>query len=271
MLESIKYFILKSLICILLYPTVSHSDEYSFSKQDKLLLTNVGGIIAITGYGILNWDYFTRSPHAQSEGWFGRDTSEGGADKLGHFYTTYTLSHIFSNRLECWGYSTKKAAMWGTLTSLSLMQFMEFGDSFSEYGFAKEDFFMNCLGGLAGYISYRYPELSQKVDFRVEYVPDFSTADILTDYENTKYLAAIKLSGFEAIKSELLKNLEIHVGYYTRGYSSNSDNKSRTLYLGLGIIFSRILKKASWHKTSTFLNYYQPPFTYISIKNDLND
>jgi len=37
------------------------------TKEKKVLLTNLGGILIITGWGIANWDYFTKTPSLKSE------------------------------------------------------------------------------------------------------------------------------------------------------------------------------------------------------------
>ncbi len=42
------------------------------------------------------------------------------------------------------------------------MSYMEFGDSFSNYGFYHEDFLMNPFGCTAGYLLYANPNLSKK-------------------------------------------------------------------------------------------------------------
>src|SRR5687768_11036744 len=60
-----------------------------WSKEEKALTLNLGIGAAVLGWGFANWDYGTGGPRFQSEGWFDRETDEGGADKLGHLYTGY--------------------------------------------------------------------------------------------------------------------------------------------------------------------------------------
>ncbi len=71
---------------------------------------------------------------------------EGGADKLGHFYSSYLVSHGFSYLCTVWGFSREQASKYGSWSSFGLMSFMEIGDAFSHYGFSYEDFFMNFTG-----------------------------------------------------------------------------------------------------------------------------
>ncbi|MFH2065423.1 MAG: DUF2279 domain-containing protein [Pseudomonadota bacterium] len=241
----------------------------SFAKEDKLLIANLGGFAILTTWGIMSWDYGERSSHTRSEGWFEQDTTEGGADKAAHFYASYLTSHGIAALCESWGYSIQKSSLYGALSSFGLMSFIEIGDSFSHYGLSFEDFFMNTLGCYAGYLLYRYPEYGRKIDFRVEYLPDFSADDMSTDYENMKFLMAVKLDGFDAVENRYLQFLEYHIGYYARGYSDDNKEKKRHFYMGIGINLSKVFSDLSFRKTAKVFNYYQVPFTYAPLAWEL--
>src|SRR5690606_32339301 len=107
--------------------------------------------------GIAKWDYFTTSPDMQAEGWFGRNTDEGGADKVGHVWSTYAFADGLADLYEGWGYEPDQAAVNGALSSFAIMGFMELGDSLSRYGFSYEDMIMNTLGAASSYLLYKYP------------------------------------------------------------------------------------------------------------------
>jgi uncharacterized protein YfiM (DUF2279 family) len=247
--------------------TLNFSDnktETQFSKESKLILFNSGALLFITGWGITKWDYGENKPTANSEHWFSHNTKEGGADKLGHYYSSYFLSGSIAFFCKSWGYSRDNAAIAGALSSFGIMNFMEVGDSFSNYGFAYEDFIMNTMGCLTGYLIYKNPELLDFINLRVEYLPDSTTDDFLTDYENIKYLIALKASGFDLINATVLKYFELQLGYFARGYSSDSNtNRQRNFFVGMGIDFSYLFKKLKMNRTSDFLNYYQIPHTSI--------
>lgn len=245
------------------------SDTPDLSRHRKLIMANAGGMAAITAWGIINWDYFANSPRRGNEEWFSRNSKYGGADKIGHFYLSYALSHLFDAVFESWDYSHEQSALYGSLTSMAMMSWMEIGDSFSSYGFSHEDFIMNILGCAAGYLVSTRPELQRKIDFRVEYVPDFTQGDIFTDYDNTKYVMAFKLNGFDAVQNPFLRHLEFQLGYYTRGYPDEKD-KSRTVYMGIGINLSSVLMHSSMQKASKFFNYFQMPCTYFPMELDMN-
>jgi len=153
---------------------------------------------------------------------------------------------------------------------MNQMAYMEFGDSFSDYGFSYEDFVMNTLGSVAGYYLYENEELARKIDIRWEYGFHPTDSDFVTDYENSKYLLALKLNGFESTRQSFLKHLELHIGYYTRGYDDIDIRKERNIYLGLGINLSNLLRQRGYNKASTLLNYYQLPYTYMEFENNLN-
>ncbi len=262
------YLIVITGLIIFSYET-SFGSLINTSKEQKVIAANVVGLSAITLWGVANWDYFDTGMNKTSEGWFSENTQDGGADKLGHFYLSYATSHLYASVFEGWGYSLERGALLGSISSFAVMSWMEVGDSFSSYGFSHEDFLMNSFGCLMGYSMAVNPELSNKIDLRAEYIPDFKTADFFTDYNNMKYLVAIKLSGFNAVKNKIAKYFEFHFGYYSRNYP-DAVNRKRNIYLGLGVNMSRIFNRYSMKKTAKLANYIQVPYTYASYSNDMN-
>lgn len=241
-------------------------------KERKLLYTNLGVAGFITVWGVTHWDYFQSSPTASSEGWFESDTEEGGADKLGHAYTSHVLANALAALYQNWGYEHDKAGLYGALSAFGLQTFMEFGDSFSRYGFSYEDFLANGLGSAFGYLYWRYPALSDKLDFRWEYKPDFKESDVFTDYQHHKYLIALKLDGFERLERGPLRYVELQAGYYARNYDDiTRGNEERNLYVGVAINLSHIASEFGFKTVSTILNYYQVPYTYVDAAHDFED
>ena len=233
----------------------------------KILYTNLIGSATILTWGVLNWDYGKRGMHTSTEGWFGRDTKYLGIDKLGHFYTTFALSHYFANLYEGFGYEKNRAIKQGAISSLLFNTVMEVGDSFSDYGFSYEDFTVNILGSYIGYYLLMHPEINKKVDIRIEYNPsDKITSgdsyDILTDYNGMKFLTAVKFDGFKQFQDTFMKYFEFHVGYYTR---EENHKLQRYPYAAIGINLSHLLKPVS-RRASKFFNYYQMPYSYVSNK-----
>ena len=242
--------------------------------RNRVIYTNIIGAGVIALWGAAFWDYFTISPVSGDEGWFGEDTKYGGADKLGHLYSTYIWSLGFSSLYEYWGMSEDDSLLYGPLSAWIFQGMMEVGDSFSEsQGFSYEDLVMNTVGAAFYYVREKYPEVKRKVDLRLEYIPDFnSDVDFFTQYNSMKYMMALKFSGFDSMEDTPMKYFELQVGYYTRGYSEheNYESKERVIYAGIGINSSEVMKAIGWEKTSNFLNYYQLPYTYVPFGYDFD-
>ena len=237
------------------------------TRGQKTLLLNAGSMAAIAVYGLTKWDYGKSSFNFQDEGWFERDTKSGGADKLGHFWSSYALSHLYSYAYHKWGYRDQEANLYGSLSSLGVNLFMEVADGFSpSQGFSYEDGIMNIVGCGIGYIWGEYPSLAKKIDFRIEYTPEFNSDDfgLTTNYERQRFLIALKADGFDFIKNRYLRYLELHVGYYARGFEDHEegglDNRRRKIYVGLGFNVSKLAQKFVHTRV---LDYIQIPYTSV--------
>ena len=240
--------------------------EY-FTSGQKTLLLNAGSMAAILIYGLAQWDYGEDGFHFETERWFQRDTKYGGADKLGHFWSSYAVSHLFSYVYRKWGHTEKEANLYGALSNLGVQTFMEVADGFSSQGFSYEDLIMNVVGTGVAYAWGKAPYLSRKIDFRMEYKPEFSSRDFgfSTNYGRQRFLIALKADGFDFIKNPYLRYLEFHVGYYARGYKDydegGPDDRRRKIYVGLGFNVSRLVQK--YVKTTVF-DYIQIPYTSVT-------
>jgi hypothetical protein len=153
---------------------------------------------------------------------------------------------------------------------------VEVGDAYSgRFGFSYEDLVMNFAGAGAAYYLRLNPSLKEKIDLRVEYTPDKLsdfTEDIFTDYENQRYLLALKLDGFDRFKDSYLGYLEFHLGYFTRGFEAfrpelADDHRKRSIYFGLGFTVGKLLGK---FMNSTVLNYVQLPYTSIRLERGID-
>lgn len=272
-----RYFILNLLFCILLSAnehnnTTFFSDE--LSKTQKLVLTNVTLASTLLIWGSTQWGYGDEDFHTDDEGWFEKETSNGGSDKLGHFYTNYLITRLLSPLYEDWGYTNEEAALYASFTSILLSGILiEIGDGYSEHGFSKEDLIADVLGVATGYLLATHPSLAEKIDFRVEYNPFLETdnvTDFTTDYERMKHLMAIKAEGFELFEDNYMKYTELHFGYYTRNFNHNStpiEDRVRNLYIGVGINLSSLLRPHIGGYSKIF-NYYQVPYTYLEATKE---
>ncbi len=251
------------------------AEETGWTRGQKTLMLNAGAAAALTAWGVYKWDYGQQAPKASSEGWFGQDDKEGGADKLGHFWSSYAVSHLFASIYESWDYSEEEATTYGALSSLGFQTLIEVGDSFSGFGFSYEDMMMNLAGAGAGYLLRAYPQIGEKIDIRIEYAPSFSggnSTDVFTDYEHQKFVVALKGEGFEGLRGSLFEYLELQAGYYARGYDEfvrgGAETRRRIFYGGLGLNVGRAV--SHFWDTALF-DYFQVPGTYVPFEVKLDE
>ncbi len=259
-------------------PPIANSDEpakqegwwTSQPKESKLLYTNLTAAALIGVWGLIEWDYGSEEWKEADEGWFERDSKYGGADKMGHFWSTYVFSDALTGLYKSWGYSSDKANTYAALSAWTVQAVMEIADGTSgSQGFSYEDMVANTLGALTSVLMENYPELDRKIDFRVEYVFNVAVSGIFDDYSNQYYSMVLKFDGFDAFQDNFLKYLELSAGYYTRGYGE-SDEDTRSFYGGISINFSRLLKENGWEKTGKTLEYVQLPYTVLKASHDLD-
>jgi len=247
-------------------------ESKGWTKEQKLVAVNAAAAVAIGIYGFQFWDYGDKNFQVIDEGWFGQNTSYGGADKLGHAYSSYLFALGFASLYEGWGYERSKADLYGAISSMAAFTLIEVGDGFSKNGFSWEDLAVDAAGVAFGYWRRRVPAVGRLVDFRVEYIPsetflEGEHSDIVTDYSGFKYLLALKLDGIEALSKTPLGWFELQAGYYTRGFATGDDEffneKTRKAYVAIGLNVSRILSKLGFRKLGKFFEFYQAPYTYV--------
>jgi hypothetical protein len=249
-----------------------------WSKEKKFAAVNVGMAAAIAAYGFQFWDYGGAKWEVVDEGWFGQETSYGGADKLGHSYAAYLATLGLSSLYEGWGYHRDEADLRGALSAMGAITLIEVGDSFSKNGWSTEDVIADAAGVLFGYWRRRVPAVGRLLDFRVEYIPSETFvngdhSDIVTDYSGFKYLLALKLDGIEKLRSTPLSWFELQFGYYTRGFATGDsayyDERTRHLYFAIGINVSKLLSKGGLRSLGKVFEFYQAPYTYVPVDWEL--
>lgn len=253
------------------YPTKLHGWWTEQPKEDKLLYTNICAAAVIGLWGLNEWDYGSASWNNANEQWFQHDTKYGGADKLGHFWSTYTLSDALTALYKHWGYESGRANTYAAISAWSVQAFMEVADATSEsQGFSWEDMVMNTIGALTSVYMEKHPEIDRKIDFRIEYVFNEGMDSVFDDYSNHYYSMVLKLDGFDSIDNTLLKYLELHAGYYSRNYGGDKTDNERFVYTGISFNFSRLLRQNDWKKTGKILEYVQIPYTVLKASHELD-
>jgi hypothetical protein len=224
------------------------------SEGQKRLRTGllVGGAAAgVLWYGTAHWwrDSMSSEFRTVDEGWFGPDTYTGGADKLGHLYSTYVGTRLLTSAYEWAGNDRATAAWLAAATAWGVMLAVEVGDGYSSnFRFSREDLVMNTLGSGLSLLLEKNPALDAVVDFRLMYRPSsdarrLDQIDPVDDHSGQTYLLALKAGGIPALRAiEPLRYLELAVGYGSRGYEPDAGGeRSRNLYYGISLNVAEIL------------------------------
>ena len=266
------------LVLLALAPVLPAADEVPLqddwlTKEHKAIALNLaldGGLVA---YGFSTWGWGSSGFITTHEGWFSADTKYGGADKLGHAYTGYLISDLLAGRYAAWGFAEDDALVLGAGSSVVFTTLMELGDGISsEQGFSSEDLLMNPAGAAFSWARGRVPGAAGVVDFRIEYVPTSQVTsgddlDVTTDYDGMKHLLAIKAAGVRGLSDTWARFLEVHVGYYTRGFADAGERDRRVLYGAIGVDVGQVVA-ALWRRVPVF-DYYQVPYTYLPLEHEL--
>lgn len=206
-------------------------------------------------------------------------------DKLGHAFSSYTMTNLFAEHLQRKGRTPAQAALSAALLTQALMLYVETFDGFStDHGFSYEDVIMNLAGTSLAYARQRYPKLKELIDYRMEYSPSGYKGNGIkgfrpvSDYAGQKYLLVLKLSGIHALKETPLKYVELNAGYYARGFTTQEEalgmQRTRTAFVGVGLNLSQLFfgdrsQNESWGKTAgrDFFEHIQLPTYATAYKN----
>ncbi len=261
----------------------------ALSGKDKRFRTQAliwGGAGAVVAYGATNWwkDGFSGRFRTVDEGWFGQDTYTGGADKLGHAYSSYAGTRLLAKAFEWAGNDQDSAIVLSAATVFGTLLAVETLDGFSErYKFSKEDLIMNAVGTGLGLLFEKNKRLDDLLDFRLHYWPSGDAKRLnqvgpIGDHSGQTYLLVAKATGIPQLKNhDVLRYFELAVGYGSRGYEPNdgapATDRSRHVYFGISLNISEILrntifrdaaeKTRSQRATETVLEYVQVPGTAV--------
>ena len=231
-----------------------------------------GAFAGVTALGLYSWDWgSSKTFKVNDEGWFGEETGSGGADKLGHAFSSYAMTNLLADRLESKGRSPERAARNAALTTQAVMLYVEIFDGYSgDHGFSKEDMVMNALGSGLAYARTAVPGLRELIDFRLEYeASGYKGFRPLSDYSGQKYVLALKLSGIRGLNQSFLRHFELQTGYYTRGFSKEEKadglTRQRHQFVGIGLNLNQLLFGNRTSRESELRNAGRLFFEHIQV------
>jgi Predicted periplasmic lipoprotein (DUF2279) len=251
----------------------------------------LAALLAVTVVGGEAANAFSETPHESfhvtREGFFGRDTYVGGADKASHFVEFAIVTKELANLYGTIGFSRRDSILLASgVTALGgLMN--EIGDGTNIYGFAWEDLTMDLLGiGTAAAISWA--GLDDLVGFRggILLPPAGSKTCCQVpgkgrDYSNEIYTADLQIEGL-ARRLDLtigpLRYLLFSATYGTKGYPTGlPESRERQVGFEIGLNFKVILddlgaRRGTWwgYALHVVFDNFRIPFTSVGYRYDLN-
>jgi hypothetical protein len=265
----------------------------------------VAAISALSAaYGIFAvWTFFAwyrmhkpnRAYKWGGDGWMGPTTYAGGADKLGHAWSTYSLARLGTVLLSQFGgYSARKATLISSTLSELLFTGVEVKDGFY-YEFSFSDLTGDSAGAVLAVLLDSFPRLNELFGFRVEYWPSqmyrrkvagtspcptggCSRWNIAEDYSGQTYLAALHLGGIAAVRNKVgpvANFVDVGLGYGTRQYrplpdrditeTPHQDLDLRVAFNAQGFFDWLLEGKKARKITHGFFEVFQAPFGSVPV------
>jgi predicted lipoprotein DUF2279 len=244
-------------------------EDHRLRFSTLISITAVGGVMANS---LIGYDKNHRF-QINHEGWFGSDTTNGGADKASHLTDYFVVANLFEDIYRMLGYSKNVAILWGFGLAVATGFANEVSDGFTRHGFSPEDLAMDAAGAAtASVISVSHTK--DLFGMRASHLPSDT-------YTHDVYSADFKLSGLgERLGVNLgpLRWLLFSVTYGAKGYRVQPPiEHQRQIGFEVGLNTQQILndlgvKRNTWWGYSLHLvgDNIRFPFTAIGMRYDLN-
>jgi hypothetical protein len=232
-------------------------------------IASVGGVMANSLVGYSKNESF----QMHKEGFFGRNTDNGGADKASHMTDYFVIANLFEDVYRILGYSHTEAVLWGFGIAVATGAANEFSDGFTRHGFSWEDLVMDTAGAaFASVVSLTHTK--DLLGMRTSHIPG-------TFYDHDVYSADLKLAGVGqrlGIPIGPLRWLLFSATYSTKGYRANPPKEEQRLVgIEVGLNLQQILndlgvKKNTWWGYGLHLvgDNIRFPYTAVGMRYDLN-
>ena len=249
--------------------------RWAFLEDHRLLLSTLISITAVGGVmanSLIGYDK-NHSFQIHHEGWFGADTTNGGADKASHLTDYFVVASLFGDIYRMLGYSENAAALWGFGLAVATGFANEVSDGFTRHGFSPEDLAMDAAGAAtASAISVSHTK--DLFGMRTSHLPSDT-------YTHDVYSADFKLSGLGqrlGVNLGPLRWLLFSVTYGSKGYRVKppiEEQRQIGLEIGLNlqaILFDVGVSRSTWWGYGLHLiaDNVRFPFTAVGMRYDLN-
>ncbi len=235
----------------------------------------------------------------RDDSWFSPERYAGGADKLGHAFSTYGFARGGSLILRRFGgFRTVPAALVGTGLAELFMLGVEIKDGYA-YRFSYGDFVFNTLGAGFGLALEIWPALDEALDFRVQYYPSPAyrhhladgNVNFAEDYSGQTYLLAYHLAAVPGLDCMTWpKFIDVTLGFETRGYKPDPPyvidaadplrqdyGKRQTLFIGVSLNAQGVFDYLLHGRSETlrkplhgFFEVFNPPFSNLPLVKRTN-
>jgi hypothetical protein len=250
----------------------------------------LGSALLGASLGVAAGVSFSNTPHesfhAGNEGWFGRNTYAGGADKSSHFVISAILAKELAHLYAKLGYSETQSRLLGFGVSALSGLVVEIGDGTTEYGFSYEDLLMDVFGaGAATLVAAAGIDDLVGVRWGFLVPPDKNSCCAVRglggDYSNYIYTADLKLAGVGrrlGLSIGPLRYLLLSVTYGTKGYPSGvPEDRQRRVGFDVGLNLAEILsdlgaRRNTWwgFLLQAFTENVRVPYTAGGFRYDMN-
>jgi hypothetical protein len=244
-------------------PPEQLEDPSKRPRPGLAIATLSAAYVTFAAWTFVAW-YRAHKPLSQyrwgGDGWMGKLTYAGGADKCGHAWATMALARLGTYVLTAvGGFNRLKSSIVSALLSELAFTGVEVRDGFF-YEFSFSDLTGDSVGMLLALLFDNFPRLRELCAYRVEYFPSRSYArkiagtspcpggscsrwNIAEDYSGQTYLAALHLGGIKAIRNKLgnaARFVDVAIEFDSRNYRPTPDMDiakpiRQDLFLGLSI------------------------------------
>jgi hypothetical protein len=243
-------------------PPQSTTEGQSSDRSKWVAAASVGAI----HLAYATWSYFAWYRNADSEAWhleegpaFGVDGYAGGADKLGHAWSNYTLTRATTAVLSAGGWHRLPSSFVSAGLTEMAFALTEIQDGYV-WGFDPKDMVANVGGAALAVVMENVPVVDSLFDFRLQYFPsrdyrrvfrENGSVDVGQDYTGQSYILALHVGALprmtESDYTYWARYVDVAVGFEAHHYAFAPEIPEtaprQTLYLGLAVNMQGVLSE----------------------------